>query len=92
MLLLFLCLTKISAAPVVDLELVAALPYFAEGESVEGGEEEKGHQVEDQQGDGGGDQAVGLVHPQRGGEDVGAVAPRGGQRQVVLGHLQSSLD
>ena len=77
-------LTQISATPVGDVKLVAALPDFAESESVEGGQEQEGHQVENHQRDGGGDQAVGLVHPERGGQDVAGVGPGGGQGQVVL--------
>ena len=76
--------TEISAAAVVNLELVAALPDPTEGESVEAGQEDQGHQVEDHQGDGGRDQAVGGVHPERGGQDVGGEGPRGGERQVVV--------
>ena len=37
-----------------------------------------------QQGDGGGDEAVGLVHPEGGGQDERPVAPSGGHGQVVL--------
>ena len=70
------CLTEISAAPVVDVELVAALPDLAEGEDVEGGEEEEGDQVEPHQGDGGGDKTVSLVHP---GSDCSSPSQRKSQ-------------
>ena len=44
--------------------------------------------MENHQRDGGGDQAVGLVHPERGGQDVAGVGPGGGQGQVVVRDLR----
>ena len=82
---------EVSAPSVGDLELVTAPLDVDEGESVENGEEKEGQEVEEEEVEEGGEETVGLVDPERGGEDVADRAPGGGQGHVVLGDLPEGV-